>query len=336
MPYLDILDKLADNININVNSHGLAEHDRHWSETKSHGDYDLWHIISGRIFISNAGAGTEVGTSARAGAAAGAGTEAAAGASAGTAAVAGTEAATGTRTEAAGTGSVIEAGEGDAVLFNPGFAFTASTTDSPCKFIYMHFSFSIGKNNTFLNSLGIAGVFKHRTLGDEGKIFTDTYGRYAAKKPSSGLDMVRLQACLTIYLMKLVETGCSGDFEKFVTQRTAALTGRPGSALSPAALNPVLEYISENLDIHLNIGKLASIMHFNEKYFIRCFKGLIGVTPWQYITSLRMMKAKDYMLGGRYSIKETASMLGYPDRHSFSKAFKRYCGVSPSRYHQIS
>jgi AraC family transcriptional regulator len=70
----------------------------------------------------------------------------------------------------------------------------------------------------------------------------------------------------------------------------------------------------------------------SEKYFIRYFKQALGVTPGQYMIQLRMNRARDLVYTQRYSMQQVASLLGYPDAYSFSKAFKKHYKVPPSKF----
>ena len=61
----------------------------------------------------------------------------------------------------------------------------------------------------------------------------------------------------------------------------------------------------------------------------RLFKGKYGIGPKEYLTRVRLNKAK-WLLSKEYSVAECASMVGYSDTFTFSKAYKKFYGVSPS------
>jgi len=97
-------------------------------------------------------------------------------------------------------------------------------------------------------------------------------------------------------------------------------------------LQPVFQYVENNLDRPMKIDELSAIVNMSEKYFISYFKSALGITPGNYITQLKMNKARDYLYQEKYSIKEIANLLGYSDQYTFSKAFKKYFNVSPSKF----
>ena len=68
---------------------------------------------------------------------------------------------------------------------------------------------------------------------------------------------------------------------------------------------------------------------YNEQYFVRLFHKSIGQTPYQYIINLRMKAARKMLTNGE-TVTRTAELTGYRDIKSFSRAFKKAVGISPS------
>ena len=67
-------------------------------------------------------------------------------------------------------------------------------------------------------------------------------------------------------------------------------------------------------------------------WFIRCFKRYMGVTPMQYLISIRMNRAKELLRNTDYSIQEISSLVGYENPLYFSRLFQRQTGRPPSVY----
>ena len=69
---------------------------------------------------------------------------------------------------------------------------------------------------------------------------------------------------------------------------------------------------------------------FNTDYFRRCFKEELGETPLEYMTRLRLEKAKKLLSQRSFiSIERAAVECGFTDCFYFSKAFKKHIGISP-------
>lgn len=59
---------------------------------------------------------------------------------------------------------------------------------------------------------------------------------------------------------------------------------------------------------------------------------ILGITPGQYINQIKMNRARDYLYEKKYTIQQIAGFLGYPDPFTFSKAFKKFYNVPPSKF----
>ena len=58
-------------------------------------------------------------------------------------------------------------------------------------------------------------------------------------------------------------------------------------------------------------------------------------TPFSYLTRRRMEVARD-MIKEHCTVTETAGRVGYSDVYQFSRAFKKYYGVSPKNYESMN
>jgi transcriptional regulator GlxA family with amidase domain len=105
------------------------------------------------------------------------------------------------------------------------------------------------------------------------------------------------------------------------------------TAESPEAtrIHTILQYIHDHLHERLSLELLAKQIHIHPNYFIRFFKEAVGVSPIQYITTLRVDKAKNLLENPELTIREVAEAVGIPWSH-FSKVFHRKTGQSPSEY----
>ena len=101
---------------------------------------------------------------------------------------------------------------------------------------------------------------------------------------------------------------------------------RTDELLSPALRLMAEEYARPDL----SCAELARAAHLSEVYLRRLFVKRYGRAPFQYLTGLRMDRARSLLLEGR-SATEAALCVGYADVYSFSRAYKRRFGHAPGQ-----
>lgn len=100
-----------------------------------------------------------------------------------------------------------------------------------------------------------------------------------------------------------------------------------------AFLTKVVKHIHENLENEeFNINTLAEILNMSRSQFYRKIKALTNQSLLDFVTTIRMNKALEYLLSGDYNISETAHKVGYSMSSNFTRTFTRHFGLSPSKY----
>ena len=112
----------------------------------------------------------------------------------------------------------------------------------------------------------------------------------------------------------------------------AALNGQP---LYDPVIETIKGYIQKNLSTNLKASDLARVVNFSESYFTIYFKNKTGENFRDYVLNARIAYAKQLLSQNRQNISEIAALTGYQDYRSFSRAFKKVTGVSPSEYHPL-
>ncbi len=91
-----------------------------------------------------------------------------------------------------------------------------------------------------------------------------------------------------------------------------------------------IEYIEENITEDLTVGKIAAKVHTSPFYFQKGFSMLCGYTVGEYIRLRRLSLAGSELLSSDIKILDLAVKYGYDSPDSFTKAFTRFHGNTPT------
>lgn len=94
----------------------------------------------------------------------------------------------------------------------------------------------------------------------------------------------------------------------------------------------VKNFIRENIEIELELEKVANNFGLSVYYFSRTFKEVTGTNFSEYVNKCRIDIAKELLSNGEMNVKEVCYKVGYNDPNYFSKVFKKYEGVSPVNF----
>ena len=95
------------------------------------------------------------------------------------------------------------------------------------------------------------------------------------------------------------------------------------------ALLKAKEVMDTTLFDAIRLDDLALTSGLSKYHFIRLFKSVFGISPYQYVKHRKLDFARTELIKGAKVI-DIALQLGYPDSPSFSKAFKQVFGTNPN------
>lgn len=98
----------------------------------------------------------------------------------------------------------------------------------------------------------------------------------------------------------------------------------------------VVERAREFIDSHyhkdISLDDVSREVDISPYYFSKIFKEETGKNFVEYVTEIRMNRAKELLLGTDLSMKEICSEIGYADPNYFSRTFKKNTGLTPTEY----
>ena len=94
------------------------------------------------------------------------------------------------------------------------------------------------------------------------------------------------------------------------------------------------DYIRKNYHRDLSLDEVSSKLGLSPYYFSKLFKEETGSNFVEYVTNLRIGKAKEMLSREECSMKEICAEVGYSDPNYFSRIFKKNTGLTPTEYRE--
>jgi AraC family transcriptional regulator len=118
-------------------------------------------------------------------------------------------------------------------------------------------------------------------------------------------------------------------------------TGAPSSVppvrggLAAWQQRTVAAHIEEHLTDQIPLAQLAQLVRLSPHYFCRAFKQSFGVPPHRYHSSRRIERAKVLLADRSLSVTDIGLTLGFSETGSFTAAFRKAAGLTPTRYRSL-
>lgn len=106
-----------------------------------------------------------------------------------------------------------------------------------------------------------------------------------------------------------------------------------GSSFSK--ISKVVEVLHKQLDEKISLEEMAKMADMSVNNFLKIFKDALNDTPIQYIKKIRLNKARQLILHKNLKAVDAAYQVGYESPTQFSREFKRYFGVTPSKISEL-
>lgn len=94
------------------------------------------------------------------------------------------------------------------------------------------------------------------------------------------------------------------------------------------------DYLEKNYMNNITLKELSNLTGLSKYYLIRCFTKQKGISPYSYLETIRISKAKK-LLESQVSPMEVALETGFTDQSHFTNFFKKLIGLTPRQYMNI-
>jgi transcriptional regulator GlxA family with amidase domain len=89
-------------------------------------------------------------------------------------------------------------------------------------------------------------------------------------------------------------------------------------------------------DEPLNLAELARAAHVSQRHFTRSFRRAYGETPYQYLLTRRLERARHLLRTTEMQVAEICLAVGFTSVGSFTTTFRRHVGISPMDYRRLN
>ncbi len=173
------------------------------------------------------------------------------------------------------------------------------------------------------------------------EIASATTGSHRFRFPTNMLPALRQLAGQVVK----AETGVRGDNPLHLEELSiglaeavlAALSGGAGKERDPPArdrrrVSDVVRHIEDNADQPLGLCDLAGKAGMSRYHFLRSFRRMLGITPYQLLLNIRMRRAALALTTTSAEIAAIAFASGFGDLSTFNARFRKVTGMSPRAF----
>lgn len=107
------------------------------------------------------------------------------------------------------------------------------------------------------------------------------------------------------------------------------------SSKSKGLISGVKEFIRENYSQQLTLEEIAKVVYISPYYLSHLFKKVEGISVIEYLTKVRIEKAKILLSNPSYNIYEISEKIGYNEPSYFTRVFRHKEGTTPSQYRKL-
>ena len=97
-------------------------------------------------------------------------------------------------------------------------------------------------------------------------------------------------------------------------------------------VRPAINYIDANYDKPVTLAEIARACHLSVSRLAHIFKEQMGITIIDYLTSVRIKRAKQLLLATEQNCTEVCFQVGYNNQSYFTRTFKELVGVTPRQF----
>jgi AraC family transcriptional regulator len=162
---------------------------------------------------------------------------------------------------------------------------------------------------------------QHVTLHDPlvGDLTAKIQDHCETEEPAHRVQIAALGQCLAARVMHFLN--CKQSLPRVAQRR-----------LGQETLDRVCSHVTTNLSERIPLAAMAREARLSPGHFSVLFKATMGMNPEQYVLRMRLLRAKDLIKSGAYTVSQVAHMTGFSDHSHLTLQFGRLFGSPPRCY----
>nr|QIG98996.1 helix-turn-helix transcriptional regulator [Bradyrhizobium sp. 6(2017)] len=120
------------------------------------------------------------------------------------------------------------------------------------------------------------------------------------------------------------------ELREATSSKQLQLNARGG--LTALQLKRIKDFVDAQISHEMTVSDLAAVTGLSQFHFIRAFSEAVGLSPYQYILSERVSRAKELLSTNSLSISEVAHAVGFNDVTQLNRVFQKFVGVTPTSF----
>jgi AraC family transcriptional regulator len=145
----------------------------------------------------------------------------------------------------------------------------------------------------------------------------------------SMLDVTPKSSCDWHFVKQLSLLLCAHLMRK---QHKAEQPNSEPLGLTSWQLRQVMEYMQAHLHQPIGLSDIARIACLTKFHFCTAFRQATGISPFEYLTSLRIDRAKELLIASSRSVSDISLAVGYGTPSSFTTRFHKLTGMTPRAF----
>ena len=187
-----------------------------------------------------------------------------------------------------------------------------------------------------LNS--ILGTILFKDLGDLGILkvrLLELLSVLSRSAVEGGVDVHTMLERNLAYVNKVMQIDTQEDLCAWISaalNEFIELVYSSQDARKTTQIRPAINYIDANYDKPITLAEIARASHLSVSRLAHLFKEQMGVTLIDYVTQVRIERAKELLLGTDQSCTEVCFQVGYSNASYFTRTFKSVAGLTPRQF----